>query len=101
MNARKSTTALPPSPKPSGAATRRPTEPRRSSPVVSAEDQEKVKNDPDFVLLRHCEYSLARVVSRYPEGVPHKVIAKALGVTEDEVAQILQKALSKMRGYMT
>jgi DNA-directed RNA polymerase specialized sigma subunit len=51
--------------------------------------------------MRHCDNSLARVVARHPEGVPHKVIARALGLTEEEVAQILQKALGKMKEHMT
>lgn len=60
----------------------------------------KVRSDPDFVLLRHCDYSLTKVISRYPDGVPQKVIAKALGMTEEEVALILQQALGKLKGQM-
>lgn len=88
------------SPKRSSGETKQQAEPRRSSPVVSETDQTRLLTDPDFVLLRHCDYSLAAVISRYPQGVPHKTIARALGLTEEQVGEILQKSLTKLREHM-
>ncbi len=61
-----------------------------------AEAKEKLDTDDDFVYLKRFEYSLAKLLERYPEGCPDKVIAKALMIPEEEVEQLYQKIAKKL-----
>lgn len=65
------------------------------------EIREKVERDPDFVNLPRFEYSLARALVRYPEGLPERLIQEALGlVTKDEVDALYERAVRKLRRAM-
>jgi hypothetical protein len=69
--------------------------------VISAADQERLRSDPDFILLRNFDFSADVAINKHPEGVPSRTIARALGVTESEVDRIVGEALSQMKDSMS
>lgn len=64
---------------------------------TSADAQELIEFDPDYVYLRRYDFSLAKLMERYPDGVPSHIIATALILTEDGVERIYQDAVLKLR----
>lgn len=60
----------------------------------------KIEADPDYVHLKRFEYSLEKVLERYPDGCPDKVIAAGLLISEPEVEELYQQAVAKMRMIM-
>lgn len=68
---------------------------------MSVYDQKKlVAEDPDYVAMKRFENSLEKLLERYPDGCPDKVIAQALMVSEEEVEEMYQKAVLKLRMVM-
>lgn len=57
----------------------------------------KVENDPDFIALRRFDYSLAKLLERYPDGCPDRIIASALGLTEEQVVELYETAVARLR----
>lgn len=68
--------------------------------MTTEEARKRVEADPDFVHLPRFECSLKRVLRRYPEGAPDKVIAQALMITEEDVAALFDTAVKKLRRLM-
>lgn len=73
--------------------------------MTSVESQRRVETDPDFVAIKRFDYSLKKLMAKYPpekypEGVPTKIIAQALMMTEDEVEELYQSIILKLRGVM-
>jgi hypothetical protein len=68
--------------------------------MTSDEIQLKIKNDPDFIYSKRFEYSLQKLLERYPDGAPTKVIAQVLCVTEEEIEEITQRAIIEIRTKM-
>lgn len=62
--------------------------------------QRRLEQEPDFILLKRFSNSLAELLERYPEGAPENVIAKALGMEEDEVEEFYQRVVLKLRRNM-
>jgi hypothetical protein len=46
--------------------------------------EDKVKFDPDFIAIKRFDYSLTKLLERFPEGVPDHVIENAMGLTTEE-----------------
>ena len=59
--------------------------------------EDKLDTDPDFILLARFDNSLAKALERYPDGAPNHVIARALGVSEDELERRYQAIVAKLR----
>lgn len=57
----------------------------------------QVNNNPDFIALSSFEYSLDKLLNKYPDGVPMKVIARALAMTEEQVEALYKRAIDKLR----
>lgn len=68
--------------------------------VNSEEAKKLLETDKDFVNLKRFDYSLSKVIKRYPEGCPDRVIANALMMSEDEVEETFNKVLIKLRNLM-
>ncbi len=69
--------------------------------MTTEEALNKLQTDPDFIYLKRFDYSLAKLLKRYPEGVPNnKLIAQALMITEEDVdrlyADIVESLKSKL-----
>lgn len=68
--------------------------------MTSAEVKAKLDQDPDFVYLKRFDYSLKKVMLRYPEGCPTRVIAQALLMTEEDVEIMHKNIVSKLQTLM-
>lgn len=64
------------------------------------EIRRRVQSEPDFVNLKRFDYSLEKLMERYPDGVPRKLEAQALLVTEEEFEEMVQSIILKMREHM-
>ena len=69
------------------------------STTMNAEEMaERVCADPDFIALKRFDYSLKTMLKRYPDGVPSdRLIAQALMVSEDELEEVYQDIVLKLR----
>jgi hypothetical protein len=59
-----------------------------------------IAEDPDFIALRRFDFSLVKLMASYPEGCPDKTIAAALLIPEEEVEELYQKAVARLRMIM-
>jgi hypothetical protein len=64
------------------------------------EARELISTDPDYIYLKRFEFSLAKLVEKHPAGVPDRVIAAALLITEDDVQDIYESIILKLREIM-
>lgn len=62
--------------------------------------QERLETDPDFILIRRFDYSLKKLVERYPDGAPDRIIAQALGIEEHEVQEIYRGVVLKLKSIL-
>ena len=60
----------------------------------------RIQEDPDFVYLKRFDYSLDKVVQRYPDGAPTRVIAQALMLTEEDVEDMYPQIVAKLQAIM-
>lgn len=65
--------------------------------MKTKEVQRLISEDPDFVYLKRFDFSLDKVLERFPDGVPNRMISQALMITEEEVDEIAQSAIIKIR----
>ncbi len=61
------------------------------------EARERILSDPDFIFLKRFDFSLKNLVEKHPGGVSDRVIAAALMVTEDDVQDIYESIITKLR----
>lgn len=59
-----------------------------------------IKSDKDFIYSKRFDNSLSKLLEKYPEGVPNKVIAQVLLITEEEVEKIVEEAVLSLRKSM-
>lgn len=64
------------------------------------EIQELLQKDKDFIYSKRFDFSIDRLLERYPEGAPTKVIAQVLLITEEEVEKMTQEAIVSLREKM-
>jgi hypothetical protein len=60
----------------------------------------RLKTDPDFVNLPRYDYSLAKLLAKFPDGAPARVMAQALCMTEEELAELQDAVVKKLRRAM-
>jgi DNA-binding NarL/FixJ family response regulator len=65
--------------------------------LTTSEARLKAKQDPDFINLKRFDYSIEKLLERYPEGAPNKLIAQGLMLSEDEVDTIFNNIILKLR----
>jgi len=65
--------------------------------MTSNEAKHLINTDPDFVYMKRFDYSLDKLMDRYPDGAPTKIIAQAMMMTEDEVEDLYETVIVKMR----
>lgn len=65
--------------------------------MTSEEIARRLHQEPDFVNLKRLGYSLTKLLERYPDGVPDKIIATALNLTEEDVEMIYQDIIERVR----
>lgn len=59
-----------------------------------------INEDPNFVHLKRFDYSLEKVLDRFPDGVPNRMISAALMISEEEVEEISKSAILKIRAAL-
>lgn len=64
-----------------------------------------IDTDPDFVNLKKFDFSLKKCLEyytpeKYPDGIPTKIIAQALALTEEEVSDLYLSVVQKLRQIM-
>lgn len=64
--------------------------------MTSDELQRKLYLKKNFIALKRFDYSLAKLLKRYPDGVPDEVIANALSITVEEVEMIYQDIIDRL-----
>lgn len=64
------------------------------------EIKRRIQEDPDFVFLKRFDYSLQKLLERYPEGCPERIIANALMLTEEDIDILYDKLVIKLRNSM-
>lgn len=57
----------------------------------------RIDTEPDFIALKRFDYSLAKALDRYPDGLPSPLIAQALDITEAQVEEHYQNVVKKLR----
>lgn len=68
--------------------------------MTTTEIRRKLVHEPDYVFLKRFDFSLAKLVEKYPEGVPDRVIAQGLLLTEEDVREIYEHIVLKLRRTM-
>lgn len=68
--------------------------------MTTEEAQSLIREDSDFVFLKRYDYSLSKVMDRFPEGAPDRTIAQALMITPDDVERIYSEILERLRVAM-
>lgn len=56
--------------------------------------------DPDFILSPRHDNSLRKMMSENPDGVTDATICRALDISKEELQQIYDSAILKLRGAM-
>ena len=59
-----------------------------------------VLSDSDFVYLKRFDFSMTKLAERHPAGVPDRVIAAGLMITEDDVRDLYEDIVLKLRRTM-
>lgn len=59
-----------------------------------------IDNDSDWIAVKRFDFSLRKLLDRYPDGVPNRVIAQALQMSEENIEEMYQKLLVKLRNKM-
>lgn len=59
-----------------------------------------IENDPNYIASKRYSYSLSKLLERYPDGCPDRIIATVLQLSEEEVEQRYQKIILKLRKSM-
>jgi hypothetical protein len=60
----------------------------------------KIANEENFIAIKRFNYSLERMLERYPDGVPDRIIAQALLIKEEDVEELYQKIILKLKKGM-
>ncbi len=68
--------------------------------MTTDEMKAKIQSDPDFVALKRFGFSLQALVEKYPDGVPEKLIAQALLMSEAEVEALYQETVEKLKDHL-
>lgn len=68
--------------------------------AASEEIKKKILSDHDFVYLKRYGYSVEKVLDRFPDGAPTKLIAQGLMMSEEEVEEMLQSVILKLRSAL-
>jgi hypothetical protein len=61
------------------------------------EIKQRIAKDPDFINLKRFDYSLKKLLERYPEGAPVNVISQALMIPEEDLEVLYENILVKLR----
>lgn len=64
------------------------------------EIRNRINTEKNYVNIKRFDYDIEKVLDRYPDGAPNKVIAAGLLMTEEEIEEVYQGVILKLRGAM-
>ncbi len=59
-----------------------------------------IETDPDWIAIKRFDYSLKKLLERYPEGAPNRIICQALMMDETQVETLYQAILQKLKAKL-
>lgn len=65
--------------------------------VSVQEAKKRLIDDRDFVYSKKFKYSLKNILRKYPDGVPLKIISQVLLMSEDELSDLEETIVLKIR----
>lgn len=68
--------------------------------MTTEEALKRINSDPDFVAIKRYDYSLAKLLERFPDGAPDRTIAQALLIAEDDVERLYADIVARLRERM-
>ena len=85
----------------SGAVPQTTSEVREFDPIPQV-DQAKslLQEDPDYINSKRFDFSLQKLLERYPSGCSERIAANALMLTEEEFKEAHEKIVAKLRFFM-
>ena len=63
----------------------------------TSDEKMKIQTDPNFIAIKRFDFSLEKVLERYPDGCPDRVVAQALGMGEEDVELLYNHIISKLQ----
>ena len=69
-------------------------------PKALNEARARLVDDEDYICLKRFDFSLAKLLERYPEGCPDRIAAQALLMTEEQVCEMYDDVVQKLRQLM-
>ena len=57
----------------------------------------RIDNDSDFIISKRFGNSLVRLLNKYPDGVPDKIICRVLQITPEEMKKHYGCAIMKIK----
>lgn len=60
----------------------------------------ELTTDPDFIISKRFENSLTKLLESRPDGCSDRFIAGCLGITEEQVIEMYQNIVFKLRDRM-
>lgn len=68
--------------------------------MTPEEQKRMIEEDSDYIASKRFDNSLAKLMDRYPDGCPDRIIATALMMEEGEVEKRYQVIVLKLRKSM-
>lgn len=65
--------------------------------MTTEEAIRRINQDPDFVYLKRCDFSLEKLLERFPDGVPDRTVAQALMITTEDVERIYESIVARLK----
>jgi hypothetical protein len=59
-----------------------------------------IETDEEFIAIKRFDFNLSKLLVRYPNGCPDRVILQALALTEQELAELEKRVLDKLKEQM-
>lgn len=60
----------------------------------------RLEEDEDFINLKRFDFSVSEIIKRYPEGVPDRLIAQGLCISEERLEEQYQVVVRRLRLLM-
>jgi hypothetical protein len=68
--------------------------------VNTEELRRRIATEPDFIALKRFDFSLEKMLDRYPDGAPPRLVAQALLMAEEELDEFFEQTVAKLRSRM-
>jgi hypothetical protein len=60
----------------------------------------KVQTDPNFIAIKRFDFDIEKLIERYPDGCPNRIIAQALLITEDDIDLLYSHIIRKLKAII-